>query len=170
MPRTLDFRNYSFATSRMDASGKNIGRRVYWKLYTIENIVRVIVHSVLSAQAGPTWWSVAVDPGIRGQVSFRMAEYAKQPWHTTPGRHEIYYAFLSDLNKIIIDNSHLFMPHIPDIDQWIARIEQVRLPRNIVGHMNWPSSMDRTRIDVFHADILHLAARLVGKGLNLAIP
>ncbi len=170
MPRTLDFRNYAFDTSRVDASGRNIGRSTYWRLYAIENVVRVIVHSVLNAQIGTNWWSVAVNPGIQGQVSHRMAEYAQYPWHSTPGKHEIYYAFLSDLNKIITANSHLFKPRIPDIDQWIARIEQVRLPRNIVGHMNWPSATDRNRIDVFHADILHLVTQLVAGGMSLVIP
>jgi len=170
MPRTLDFRNYSFATSRIDASGKNVGRRVYWKLYAIENVVRIIVHSILTAQISPNWWTVAVNSGIQGRVCSRMAQYANQPWHTPPGRHEVYYTFLPDLNEIIRANSHLFRPHVRDIDQWIARIEQIRLPRNIVGHMNWPSTIDRNRIDVFHADITHLATQLITRGMTLAIP
>ena len=170
MARTVDFRNYAFDGSRVDAAGKDIGRKVYWKLYAIENMVRVIVHSVLTVQAGSNWWSVAVDPGVQGQVRSRMASYAQQPWHSTPGKHEIYYAFLSDLNKIITANSHLFAPVIADIDQWVARIEQVRLPRNIVGHMNWPSAVDRARIDVFHADIQKLVDRLINEGLSTTIP
>ena len=170
MPRTADFRNYAFDSGRVDSSGKDVGRRVYWKLYAVENLIRVIVHSVLTAQVGPNWWNVAVDPGIQGQVRSRMAEYAKQPWHSTPGRHEVYYTFLSDLNKIVTANSHLFTPHIPDIDQWIARIEQVRLPRNIVGHMNWLSATDRNRIDVFYADVQHLSGHLGTTGLTLAVP
>lgn len=99
-----------------------------------------------------------------------MSEYAGKPWHSTPGRHEIYYAFLSDLNKIITAHSHLFVPLVPDIDQWVARIEQVRLPRNVVGHMNWPSAIDRDRIDVFYADIQHLIGHLVAGGVSLSIP
>lgn len=170
MPRTADFRGYAIDAGRLDSSGKYVGRKVYWKLYAIENLIRIIVHSVLTAQVGSNWWNVAVDPGIQGSVRTRMAEYAKQPWHSTPGKHEIYYSFLSDLNKIITANSHLFKPHIADIDQWIARIEQVRLPRNIVGHMNWPSATDRNRIDVFYADIQHLVGHLLTTTLSLAIP
>lgn len=174
MPETADFRNYAFDTGRVDSSGKDVGRKVYWKLYAIENLVRLIVHSVLTAQYGPGWWSVAVDPGIQGQVRTRMAEYAKQPWHSTPGKHEIYYTFLLDLNKVITANSHLFRPVIPDIDQWVAKIEQVRLPRNIVGHMNWPNATDRTRIDVFYADIQHLVSQLANTlantGVSVSIP
>jgi hypothetical protein len=170
MPQAADFRNYAYDNIRVDASGKDIGRRVYWKLYAIENVLRVIVHSVLTAEVAPTWWSVAVDPGIKSQVVNRKTEYANQPWHSTPGGHEIYYAFLSDLNKVITANSHLFERHIPDIDQWIARIEQIRLPRNIVGHMNWLSATDRNRIDVFYADIQHLTSRIAITGLRLLIP
>jgi hypothetical protein len=99
-----------------------------------------------------------------------MKEYASRPWHSTPGKHDVYYTFLSDLSKIITVNSHLFKPIIPDIDQWIARIEQVRLPRNIVGHMNWPSATDRQRIDVCHADLQQLVQQLVSQGVTLNVP
>jgi hypothetical protein len=170
MPAVGDFRNYSFDRTNIDSSGKDVGRKVYWKLYAIENLVRVLVHSVLTAQAGTNWWAVAVDPGIRDTIRKRMADYAKRPWHSTPGKHDIYFTFLSDLNRIIVANSHLFEPVIPDIDQWIARIEQVRLPRNVVGHMNWPSVTDRQRIDVFYSDIQQLMNQLADSGVILTIP
>jgi hypothetical protein len=170
MPSATDFRGYAFDVRRVDAAGRNIGTKVYWKLYAIENLVRVLVHAVLGTQVGPNWWAVAVDPGTQGSVQRRMADYANRPWHSTPGRHEIYYAFLSDLSKIITANSHLFRPLIPDIDQWIARIEQVRLPRNIVGHMNWPTKTDRQRIDVVHADLQQLVQHLAASGVSLTIP
>ena len=32
-------------------------------------------------------------------------------------------------------NSNQFLPVIPDVDQWITRIEGIRLSRNLVGHM-----------------------------------
>jgi hypothetical protein len=87
-----------------------------------------------------------------------------------PGRHAIYYTLLSELSKIIAANGHLFEPIVPEIDQWIARLEQVRIPRNIVGHMNWPSDTDRQRIDVCHSDLQELVKHLATKGLNLSIP
>ena len=171
MPKVADFRNYAFDRAKLDASGKDVWRKVYWKLYAIENLVRIVVHSILTAQIGANWWTTAVDPSLQGQVRSRRASYSIQPWHSTPGKHEVYYIFLSDLNKIITPNSHLFEPHIRDIDQWIARIEQIRIPRNIVGHMNWLSTVDRTRIDVFYADIQHLIARLAtDTTLTLTIP
>jgi hypothetical protein len=74
------------------------------------------------------------------------------------------------LSKIITANSHLFRPVIPDIDQWIARLEQVRLPRNIVGHMNWPHKTDRQRINVVHADLQQLVQQLAASGTGLSIP
>jgi len=170
MPTVSDFRSYAFDHVRVDAAGRNIGGRVYWKLYAIENLVRVVVHSVLTAQAGVGWWSVAVDPGLRQRVTNRMNDYASRPWHSTPGRHDIYYTFLSDLSKIIAANSHLFKPIIADIDQWIARLEQVRIPRNIVGHMNWPSQIDRQRIDVCYADLQQLVRHLANQGFALSVP
>ncbi len=170
MPIVADFRNSAFDSTKIDAAGKDIGRKVYWKLYAIENLVRVIVHSVLTAQVGANWWAATVDPGFQRALKNRMGQYASRPWHSQPGKHDIYYTFLSDLNKIIASNSHLFQTFIPDIDQWIARIEQVRLPRNVVGHMNWPCATDRQRIDVFYADLQQLARHLSTSGVTLSIP
>ncbi len=170
MAAATDFRAHVFDGARVDAAGRDIGRRVYWKLYAIENLVRVVVHSVLTAQAGSNWWSIAVDPGLRKRVGDRIKQYSIRPWHGAPGRHDIYYTFLSDLNKVMTANSHLFKPLIPDIDQWIARIELVRIPRNVVGHMNWPSATDRQRIDVCHADLQHLVQQLANQGMTLSVP
>jgi hypothetical protein len=169
MPRAADFRQFAFSTSRIDASGKDIGRKTYWKLYAIENIVRTIIHSVLSVQIGPDWWPVAVDPRIQKDVRRFRNQYARRPWHGTPGTHDIYYAGLADLGEIMRANTNLFVPVIPDIVQWVARIEQMRLPRNIVGHMNWPIHADRTRIDVFYSDVQALAAQLAAQGITLTI-
>lgn len=170
MPSVADFRSQAFDPTKVDAGGRDVGRSVYWKLYAVENLTRVIVHSVLTQQINAGWWQVAVDPDMQKHVKKFMAQYANQPWHSTPGRHEIYYTFLSDLNEIIRANSNLFLPIVPDIDQWIARIEQVRLPRNIVGHMNWPSMTDRKRIDVFHSDLQELVRKLAKSGFTLIIP
>lgn len=171
MPPVVDFRTLMFDPSNVDASGRDVGRKTYWKLFAAENIVRVIVHSVLSVQIGPNWWATAADPKIQGTVTRVRADYAASPWHTQPGQHEVYYTFLTHLNEIIRANSNLFIPVIPDIDQWIARIEQVRLPRNVIGHMNWPSATDRQRIDVFYADIQALARQLAqSSSVPLVIP
>jgi hypothetical protein len=170
MPAAADFRAASFDVSRIQASGKYVGKNVYWKLYSIENIVRIIINSVLTAQIGPNWWSTAVDTKIAGKASRIKWSYANQPWHTQPGFHEIYYIFLPDLNEILRANSNLFLPSIPDVHQWIAKIEQIRLPRNVIGHMNWPSTIDRKRVDVFLADIVALTALISRTSLIITIP
>ncbi len=172
MPKAAsDFRSRSFDTSNVNVAGRDLGGKVYWKLYAIENLVRVIVHSVLTIQVGSNWWSVAAPPDLQKDVTKRITSYGNRPWHSTPGKHELYYVYLSDLTKILTNHSALFVPHIPDIDQWIARLEQIRLPRNIVGHMNWLTATDRSRIDVCHADIQELVAKLAGDPLlKLTIP
>jgi hypothetical protein len=165
-----DFRLSTWDPARANRAGKNIGRTTYWKLYSIENAVRVVIHSILTIQIAPNWWNVAADRDMRKKIQAFQADYARQPWHTPPGPHELYYAQLGDLNKIIRANSNLFLPIIPDIDQWIARIEQIRLPRNVVAHMNWPNANDRRRIDLFQADIESLVGHLSTAGLNLIVP
>jgi hypothetical protein len=172
MPKTAtDFRSHAFDTIRIDVAGKDVGNKVYWKLYAIENLVRIVVHSVLTVQIGKDWWTQAAAPGLQKEVTKRMSDYSSRPWHSTPGKHEVYYIYLSDLTKILTSHSPHFQPHIPDIDQWTARLEQVRFPRNIVGHMNWLTKTDRGRIDVCHADIQQLVGKLAGNPLlPLMIP
>src|SRR5919106_2064986 len=155
-----DFRLSTWDPRRVDQTGKSVGRTTYWKLYSIENSIRLIIHSILTVQIGPEWWSIAADRKTQQKVRAFQSDYAKQPWHTPPGRHEVYYTQLGDLNKILRANSHLFLPIIPNIDQWIARIEQIRLPRNVVAHMNWPNANDRRRIDVFRTDVDALVTHL----------
>lgn len=171
MAATNDFRDYAFEPTRIDAAGRNVAQHVYWKLYALENLVRVMVHSILSAEVKPLdWWVVAVAGKIKGDVTYRKSEYATRPAGSKPGNHDIYYVFLPDLTKIITANSHLFRPLIPDIDAWVVRMEQVRLPRNIVCHMNWPNKADRQLISVLYTDLQRLLDRLAASGMALSIP
>ena len=170
MPAASDFRSGSaLDLSRVDTSGRNIGRNVYWKLYAIENVIRVIIHSILSVQIAPNWWSLAASSSMQRKVQRFRSTYTSSPWHSSPGTHDIYYLDLADLNEIMRANSNLFLPVIRDIDQWMARIEQIRLPRNIVAHMNWPNATDRQRIDVFYNDVRSLAGHLAAS-VQLSIP
>jgi len=173
MPAIKDFRAVSqFDLGGVDKAGRDIGSKVYWKLYAIENIVRVVIHSVLSGQITTgSWWNTAVSPPLQKKAANFRTRYVKKPWHSSPGNHDIYYLDLLDLNEIIRPNSNLFLPVIPDIDQWMAKIEQIQLPRNVVAHMNWPNPTDRMRIDVLYQDIQQLATSLARSGLlPLSIP
>ena len=171
MSTVTDFRAVAFALPKVDSCGKYLGKKTYWKLYTIENLFRIIIHSVLNAQLGPTWWANAVDPKIQGRAQNSQNRYAKRPWHTNPGSHDIYYTNLSDLSEIMRANAHLFRPVVQDIDQWIVKIQQVLLPRNTVGHMNFPNSNDRKRIDVLYSDCQMLVSHLQHQpALALLIP
>jgi hypothetical protein len=141
---------------------------VYWRLFAIENLLRVIIHSVLSGQLGDAWWATAVDHPLQGKAERFRSSYREKPWHTTPGVHEIYYLGLGDLSEIVRANSNLFRP-VLDVDQWLARIEQVRLPRNVVAHMNWPSQTDRQRVEVLLADLRELVGSIKGS-IQLVAP
>jgi len=142
-----------------------MGGKVYPKLYAIENLIRIVVHTVLTVQLGNNWWSLTADPALQKNVSKRMTSYRKQPWHSAPGRHEVYYVYLSDLTKILTTHSGAFLPHIPDIAQWTARLEQIRVPRNIVGHMDWLTNTDRRRIEVCLDDVEQLVVKLASNPL-----
>jgi hypothetical protein len=48
-------------------------------------------------------------------------------------------------------------------------IEELRLPRNVIAHMNFPSKTEMKRIDVFYEDCLNLIA-LANTKVDLKIP
>ena len=172
MPRGADFRmETSFSVTSVKDSGLSIGKKIYWKLYAVENFYRMIIHSILVAQIGPNWWSTAVDQTIQGKAHQFKQKYLKRPWHTLPGTHDIYYIDLTDLNEIVRANSNLFSYLIPDIHEWIVRVETLRLPRNVVAHMNFPNGIDEKRIDVVYEDFKNLVvSSLIPSSLNLQIP
>jgi hypothetical protein len=166
-----DFRNSPFARSQVEACGRFLGHRSYWKLYSIENYVRVILHSVLAVQIGPTWLDASVDQKTKARIEQFKKDYLKKAVHTLPGRHDIYYLYLSDLTRILASSRHLIAPVISDVDSWILRMEGVRIPRNLVGHMNFPNLADRNRIDTLHRELTTLMQRLERQpGLRIVIP
>lgn len=169
MPRITDFRLSPFDLSLIVRCAKYIGRQPYWKLYAIENLWRVIIHSVLSLQTPDDWWSKLVDKTIQQKSERFQKNYIQKSWHSNPGGHGIYYVDLRDPNEIIRANANLFDPVIPQIDKWIVGIEEQRLPRNVVAHMNFPSATDVKRIDVFHEDCLQLL-KVVQSKIQLKIP
>jgi hypothetical protein len=165
-----DFRDSTFSRPRVEVCGRYLGHNSYWKLYAIENYLRVIMHSVLIAQIPAPWWDNAVDKKLKEKVAFVKNRYAIKPTHTSPGKHDIYYAFLPDLNKIILANSNLFRSSIPDIDTWIPKIEDIWIPRNLVGHMNYPNVADRKRIDKLYYELSKLMEHLENSILDIKIP
>ncbi|WKZ41259.1 MAG: hypothetical protein QY328_04305 [Anaerolineales bacterium] len=170
MPDAVDFRTLPFGINKVSISGKYIGKSAYWRLYAIENLFRILVHSVLSVQITSNWWEVVIDKDKNKQVQKFKQNYLNQPGATLPGRHDIYYLYLSDLTKIMTSHSNLFIPIIPDVDQWIIRLEQIRLQRNIVGHMNWLSTNDISRIDQTYKDAKKLMREFSRSGMTTLIP
>lgn len=170
MSTTVDFRTLPFSANKVVESGKYVGKAAYWRLHAIENLFRIIIHSVLSAQLSPNWWGLVIDHTTNGNVQRFKQRYLNLPGSTLPGSHDIYYLFLSDLNKIIASQRNLFIQPIPDIDQWIIKLEQIHLPRNIVGHMNWPSTADINRIDKTYKEARILVRKFHNSDISIIIP
>src|SRR5262245_2138243 len=122
MPKAAtDFRKHAFDDMRVDTAGQEVGRKVDWQHQEIEHLMRIIIHSVLTVQLGKDWWDVVADPDLKKDIAQMMRSYANRPWHSGPGRHEVYYIYLSTLTKIMTSNSAQFQPHIPDVDAWTAK-------------------------------------------------
>jgi len=160
MPRVRDFRQFAFQLNKIVRCGRNVGAEVYWKIYAIENTIRIVIHSVLSAQIHNNWWSVAVDQRIVENAQRFRRSYAANPRNASPGAHDIHLVFLSDLTEIMRANSHLISRIVPTTSQWIVTLEGIRLPRNLVGHMNFPNTYDRNAIDAAYAQLPALLALL----------
>jgi hypothetical protein len=165
-----DFRTLPFAVATLDASGSSVGRTSYRKLYGIENILRVVIHSVLTAQIGPGWWAFAVDPDLQRDVSRVRRQYGDLLGRAPAGGHDLYFTFLPQLNDILRPNSHLFVPVVPDVDRWLVRIERLRLPRNMVGHANWPSVPAANTIQATYTAARKLVRDVDGAGVPMLIP
>jgi len=171
MPAVRDFRKFSFEASRVDRCGRHIGSKVYWKLYAIENTIRIVIHSVLSAQIGKhIWWATAVDRNIIAKAQKFRNSYAARPQNANPGVHDIHLVFLSDLTEIIRANSNLFAKVVLDTNQWITTLESIRVPRNLVGHMNFPNTFDRNAIDSAYSQLPALLRQLTTRNVPIEIP
>src|ERR1700678_1831493 len=170
MAMTRDFRRYKFAADRIDRCGHYVADESYWKLYAVENTIRVVISSVLTAQLGPNWWTVVLNPNLARNIQRVREEYTEKTRHASPGRHDIYLAFLSDLNQILRIQSNQFRTVIPDVDRWIARLEGIRLPRNLVGHMNFPNYYDRERVSNAYERLPVLLSQLRDRGIAILIP
>lgn len=165
-----DFRRYRFAADRVERCGRYIAGESYWKLYAVENTIRVVISSVLAVQLGPAWWSVVVSPNLARNIQRFRGQYTSKPRHASPGAHDIYLTFLSDLNQILRLQSNQIRRVIPDVDRWIARLEGIRLPRNLVGHMNFPNYYDRERINNAYGRLPVLLQQLRNQGIPIVIP
>lgn len=170
MPLVRDFRNASFRLDRIDRCGRYVGTKLYWKLYAIENTLRIVVNSVLTLQIGTNWWTVAVDPNVVSRAYRFRLHYAARPRNANPGAEDIHLTFLSDLTEILRTNSHQFLPLIPDTNNWIAALEAIRVPRNLVGHMNFPNAFDKAAIDSAYSQLPSLMNQLTKTGVPILVP
>lgn len=170
MPTPVDYRTIPFHITRLGDSGRYVGRTAYWKLYVVENSFRIVIHSVLRVQIGHNWWQNVADADTLRNVRRVRRNHVANPHHTSPGTHDIYCVFLPDLTKIMRVSSHHFRPIIPDIDQWVFRLDGIRLPRNIAGHMNWLNAADQQLINRLYVDVKGLMRFLSKSVVPIAIP
>ena len=169
MSRPPDFRHGRYDTKAIQQCGKYVGRSVYWKLFSIENTLRMIIHSVLSVQAQPEWWEEYVDGTIQRQAERLEKQYKNASTGTKPGEHMIYFVGMRDLGEIFRSNRNHFDPLIADLDDWLLRIEAIRLPRNIVAHSNYPNIYDDKKVDRVYLESKVLL-RQVSQRIQLHVP
>jgi hypothetical protein len=170
MAAVRDFRKARFSQPRIENCAAALGNDSYTKLYVVENVFRVVIHSVLTAEIGPNWPANALTPKMQNEVARFRPRYAGRPRHASPGNHELYYLFLADLAVILRSQRARFDPHIRDVDRWLLRLESVNLPRNLIGHMNVPNSYDRSRVTQAFQALPKLLMQLRGANIPFLVP
>lgn len=136
----------------------------------MENTIRVVINSVLTIQIGTHWWSIAVDPKVAKRTAGFRAHYSAKPQNASPGLGDIHLLFLTDLTEILRANSHLFIPVVADTNLWIAQLEAIRVPRNLVGHMNFPNAFDKAAIETAYSRLPNLVRELTARAIPMLVP
>lgn len=141
-----DFRLASFDEKALLSYGKVLGRNYYWKVFASENILRIVINSVLSVQVDADWWLKVVDHDIVCDAKDVRQNYLSAIPSRDPGRHGIYCTYLSRLERILFKNRGSFIYYLPNVDDLIVSLNAVLLPRNLMGHMNHLTESDRRKI------------------------
>ena len=177
MPQISDFREASFSKQKIEGCGKYLGRQTYWKLYIIENTLRIIINSILSVQyheKGGEWWADLAGSKAQQNADRNKKRYLvlEAKFFSKPGKHPIYFVDIKDLGTIIRENFSLFVDVFGDksYNKLVVEIENIIIPRNIVAHMNFPTKTDTKRIDTFFQDINVYLDFLEDKEIEVRIP
>jgi hypothetical protein len=165
-----DFRLCRPSKIRIRECGVYLGEALYPRLYFTENATRIIVHSVLTVQLPPPWPAIAIDADTAREILRVRASYLANPRNASAGSHDVYFLFLPKLSRIVRTNIGHFQQVIPTAQAWVAALDNVRLPRNLVGHMNWPKSFDRAAIIRASEETRKAFKALEGSRIPVLIP
>ena len=166
-----DYRKYSYNSNRIILNGQFLANSSYSKLYVIENTFRIMLNSILTVTVGGNWWALeATDQRIRSNVGMVRANEAAYPRHTSPGQHDIYCIFLTDIIRITRRQANNLRQVIPDIDRWVILLEKIRTPRNLVGHMNWIHANDRKLIRQAYFRSKNLMPQISAANIAILVP
>lgn len=154
-----DFRNKSFSDiSIVIDSAKYSGNRFYYKLFVIENLIRIIINTILiNDYPLPDWWEHAVDGRL------------KKSWHGRSSHHGIYHVFLKELNTIMINNRNFIETYISDLDSLILEIENFNVSRRKIAHTKFLNSSDITQLDTLY-DLTKRLTKELSNRLVILIP
>src|SRR2546427_4900865 len=121
--RNLDYRRFAFTEARVKSSCASVGMGAYRDLYIAENLLRILIHSVLTVQIPGGWWPVAVDPPRQSKALYVASQLPVRASHKLAGPQGLYYLFFPDLTEIVRANSNLFVHLIPDVLTWLTQVE-----------------------------------------------
>lgn len=122
---------------------------VYLYLYTLENYIRLFVHTVSSQHYGPDYFSKLTIPrSIGGAITLRKEQEAKNQWISIRGDAELFYLDFKDLGTLILNNWDIFRMYFPD-QAWISsKIDELANCRNLVAHNSFVGDHERDVIRV----------------------
>lgn len=154
-----DFRNKPYNLNSIVFSGKYSGNRFYYKLFIIENLIRIILHTILTNESPSTsnWWNDCVP------------NYLKKPWHRRSPHHGVYHLFLKDLIDILRRNRPLIEPHVSNFNELILEIELFNNARRKIAHTKYLNADDLDKLDNLYSRTKSLIKK-INLRFNIEIP
>lgn len=141
-----------------DLSAARFNAELYPALYAFENSVRRFISSAMEADYKSNWWQDVIakeKTGLDKVVLGRMRSETKYPWHSRRGAHEIYYTDIEDLINILNTygtKKKFFKALDGNLERVRFWIDDIKTTRNILGHNNPVSKVDRNRLAQFARD------------------
>jgi hypothetical protein len=125
---------------------------VYAAIAAFENSARTLVSSTMLEGKGDAWWEDCVSEKVKKRAADRLADDAKNRFHSQRGDAPINYSDLHDLLNIIRANWELFEPFMPT-PEWAASIfEAVERSRNVIMHSGTLGREDVARVGIHIRD------------------
>ena len=126
----------------------------YFKLYCLENFLRLFTENVAINNLGIKYWELLkIKKEILEKIKSRKEKEEQNRWLSLRGNSNIFYMDFDDIRRLIISNWNLFATYFPD-QPWITqRLTDLYKIRNLIAHNSYIDRNDQKTLDTFANNI-----------------